>query len=71
MHLFGRPFDAQFDVPAKLGVVNAWQAEHLDAAEPRLDSFHQGRERGFHGPHDDDGFFHVRLGVEMLGIEVV
>ena len=58
--------DAEFDVPAPLRVIDAGQAEDLDAGETLFDLFHQRRQLRFHAAEDD----HRLLGLHLRAVEV-
>ncbi|VDO18273.1 unnamed protein product, partial [Brugia timori] len=63
--------DAELDMTAVLGVIDARQAENLDARMALLDRLHQGREGGLHGTENDHGLLHDPALDEKIGIKPV
>jgi len=57
VYIFQRTFNTQFNVPAPLGMVHAWQAEHLDQGVALLNGLHQWGERGLHGTKQNHRLF--------------
>src|SRR5580765_3888636 len=53
VELVAAALHAELDMPAVLRVIDARQAEYLDAVEPGLDALHQRRQRRLHRAEHD------------------